>query len=148
LSFTYDPTNLDTTTSSGRLNSVRLLIGDTDAGSPQVQDEEVTFALLEEGDNVYSAASWVAKTIAAKYARYVDVDLDGQLAEDYSQLQKHYSGLAKTLSDLANEKKASLGIVAGGVNSFEVALNRRIPTRPKGFYIGQFDNDGEGNGYL
>jgi hypothetical protein len=34
------------------------------------------------------------------------------------------------------------------LNSREAAMNRRLPNRPKGFYIGQFDNDGEDNGYL
>ena len=30
MAWSYDPTDLDTTTASGRLNTVRLLVGDTD----------------------------------------------------------------------------------------------------------------------
>jgi hypothetical protein len=30
MAWSYDPTDLDTTTASGRLNTVRLLIGDTE----------------------------------------------------------------------------------------------------------------------
>ena len=141
MAWSYDPTNLDTSTASGRLNTVRLLVGDTDTNDQQVQDEEITFALSQESDKVYAAASWVAKTLAAKFARYVDVDLDGQLEEKYSQLQKHYSALSKQLESLDKESSASLGVSAGGINKTIMRTNRRLPNRPEGFYIGQYDND-------
>jgi len=83
MAFSYDETNLSTDTAAGRLNAVRLLVGDTDTTDQQIQDEEITFALSQNGNNVYLTASWVARSIAAKYARLVDTDLDGQLAESY-----------------------------------------------------------------
>ena len=46
MAWSYDPTDLNTTTASGRLNTVRLLVGDTDTTDQQVQNEEVTFSLL------------------------------------------------------------------------------------------------------
>ena len=148
MAWSYDPTDLDVSTASGRLNSVRLLVGDTDTNDQQVQDEEITFALSQENDKVYAAASWVAKTLAAKFARYVDVDLDGQLEEKYSQLQKHYSALSKQLESLDKESSASLGVSAGGINKTIMRTNRRLPNRPKGFYIGQYDNgEVEGDEY-
>ncbi len=48
---------------------VRLLLGDTDATSPLCDDAEVAFALLDQGDNAYLAAAWLADRIAAKLAR-------------------------------------------------------------------------------
>jgi hypothetical protein len=116
MAFTYDETNLNTSTAIGRLNAVRLLVGDTDTSDQQVQNEEIYFALAQSGDNVYSAASWICSTIAAKYSRLVDTDLDGQLAEKYSQLQTHYKGLASDLEFKSTKVGASLGFVAGGLS--------------------------------
>ena len=65
MAWSYDPTDLDTTTASGRLNTVRLLIGDTDTVDQQVQNEEITFALSENGNNVYYSGAWVARVISA-----------------------------------------------------------------------------------
>ena len=62
MAWSYETTDLGTATASGRLNAVRLLVGDTDITDPQVQDEEILFALAQEGNNVYYAASWVAQT--------------------------------------------------------------------------------------
>jgi hypothetical protein len=48
MAWSYDPTDLDNTTASGRLNIVRLLVGDTDTVDQQVQNEEITFGLSEK----------------------------------------------------------------------------------------------------
>jgi hypothetical protein len=116
MAWSYDETNLSTDTASGRLNAVRLLVGDTDTGDQQIRDEEITFALTQNGDNVYLTASWVARSIAAKYARLVDTDLDGQLAESYSQLQAHYKGLSDTLEYQGKTTSGGLGFAAGGLS--------------------------------
>lgn len=116
MTFSYDNTDLGTDTSSGRLNAVRLLIGDTLSSDQQIQNEEITFALTQTGDNVYYAAAWVSRTIASKYARYVDTDLDGELSEKYSQLQKHYSTLANQLEYQGKKSGNILGAAVGGVS--------------------------------
>ena len=116
MAFSYDETNLGTDTAAGRLNAVRLLVGDTDTNDQQVQNEEITFALAQNGDNIYLSASWVARSIAAKYARLVDTDLDGQLSESYSQLQKHYKGLSDTLEYQGKTTSGGIGFVAGGLS--------------------------------
>jgi hypothetical protein len=66
MSWSYDPTDLNTTTASGRLNTVRLLVGDTDTDDQQLQDEEITFSLSETGDSAYLAAAWSARAVASK----------------------------------------------------------------------------------
>lgn len=116
MAFTYDETNLNTSTAIGRLNAVRLLVGDTNTSDQQVQNEEIYFALSQSGDNIYSAGSWICRTIASKYSRLVDTDLDGQLSEKYSQLQTHYKSLASDLEFQATKVGASLGFVAGGLS--------------------------------
>ncbi len=116
MAFTYDETDLGTDTASGRLNAVRLLVGDTNSADVQLQNEEIVFALAQNGDNVYSSAGWVARTLSAKFARLVDVELDGQLSESYSQLQKHYGDLSSELEYQAKSISGSLGFAAGGIS--------------------------------
>lgn len=116
MAWTYDETNLSTDTTTGRLNAVRLLVGDTDTNDQQVQNEEINFALAQNGNNIYLTGSWIARSIAAKYSRLVDTDLDGQLAESYSQLQKHYKGLSDTLEFQGKTTSGGIGFVAGGLS--------------------------------
>lgn len=116
MTWSYDPTNLGTASAAERLDSVRFLVGDTDTTDQQVQDEEIAFALEQNGNNIYLSASWVARGIAAKYSRLVDTDLDGQLAESYSQLQKHYKGLSDTLEYQGKTTSGGIGFAAGGLS--------------------------------
>lgn len=126
--WTYDASNLNTTSVGGRLNSVRLLVGDTVTYDQQVQDEEITFALSQAGDNVYSAASFVCSLIAAKYARMVTTQLDGALMAEYSDRIKQYGMLAVQMKDLDKRYSGrALGVSAGG-----------IPNTPK-FTVDQFE---------
>jgi len=94
MTWTYDPADLDTETPSGQLNTVRLLIGDTDSTDEQLQDEEVAFSLSLNESNVYNSAIWCCTTISSKYARRVTTEIDSTLKSDYSDLAKHYSDLS------------------------------------------------------
>lgn len=127
--WSYDPTNLDDSTDSGRLNVVRLLVGDTDTLDQQVQNEEIEFSLTVSSNNVYGAGAWVARYLSAKYSRFVDTDLDGQLAESYSQLREHYSLLANTLEAEKDNSSVSLGVSAGGISKSEMERVEGIPDR-------------------
>lgn len=142
MAWSYDETALGTSTEAERVNSVRLLIGDTDTNDQQVQNEEIIFALSQNNSNIYYSGSWVAATLASKYARNVDTEFDGQLTEKFSQLHAHYTTLVKQLKDQAKTSGASLGIFAGGIEVSQMetvdALTNRKP--PK-FTSGQFDND-------
>lgn len=114
--WSYDPTDLTKSTESGRINIVRFLVGDTESSKPQVQNEEITFALLEESDNVYSAASYIAETLASKYSKLVTTELDGQLTVEYSSLAKNYRTLAGELSRKAKSLSAKLSASGGGLS--------------------------------
>ena len=114
MAWSYDEGNLNTGDTLGRLNSVRLLIGDTDTNDQQVQDEEIVFGLAQANNNVYSAGAWVCRVIAAKYSRNVDSEISGALKESASQLQDHYSSLADNL-EYQGQKLGGLGIAAGGI---------------------------------
>ena len=131
MSFSYDDTDLGTDTASGRLNATRFLLGDTDSGDPQVQDTEVTFALSETGDNIYFAAAWLARTVASKYSRQVNIDLDGQLSVDYSDLARQYNRLADQLEYQGTKAGGRLGIKAGGITKTSIEAARQNTNRVK-----------------
>mgnify|MGYP005988775759 CR=1 FL=1 len=134
MSWSYDPSNLDTTTASGRLNTVRLLVGDTDTNDQQVQDEEITFALSQNNNGVYSASSWVARTISSQYARRVTTQLDGVLSADYSDLMKHYSTLADNLEYQGKTSGAVVGVLAGGITKSGINAVRQDTNRIEGSF--------------
>ena len=134
MSWSYDATDLDTTTSSGRLNTVRFLVGDTETLDQQVQDEEVTFALSENGNNVYLSAAWVARAIASKYARRVTTQLDGALQANYSDLSKQYMQLADQLEYQGKTSGAAVGILAGGITKSSIEAARANTNRIEGSF--------------
>jgi hypothetical protein len=134
MSWSYDPTDLDTSTASGRLNTSRLLVGDTDTLDQQVQNEEVTFALSQSGDNVYYAASWLARVIASKYSRQVTTQLDGALSANYSDLAKQYMMLSDNLEYQGKTSGASIGVLAGGITKSGIEAARANTNRIEGSF--------------
>ena len=124
MAFTYDDTDLNTTSASGRLNSTRLLVGDTNSSEAQLQDAEVVFSLAQNNDNVYLSAAWLARVLSMKYAREVDIELDGILSVSNSQLANSYSDLADDLEFQGKTAGAGLGIYAGGINKTTISSVR------------------------
>lgn len=134
MSWSYDSTDLDTETSSGRINVVRLLVGDTDTNDQQVQNEEITFALGQTNNSVYFAAGWTARTIASKYSRLVNTSVDGALSSDYSDLAAQYTKLAEDLEYQGKKAGAILNIAAGGITISDVNAVRENTNRIEGSF--------------
>jgi hypothetical protein len=134
MAWSYDPTDLDTTTASGRLNTVRLLVGDTETLDQQVQNEEITFGLSENGNNVYYAGAWIARAISSKYSRKVNTSLDGALKADYSDLAKQYKVLADDLEYQGKTSGAVIGVLAGGITKSGVEAVRANTNRIEGSF--------------
>lgn len=95
MTFSYDITDLATSPK----DAVRLLIHDTDAADPLLQDEEINYLVAVEGTNLYRIAWRAAEVIAAKFARVVDRSI-GPLNDRGSQKQAQYAALA---CDLRNK---------------------------------------------
>jgi hypothetical protein len=148
--WSYSASNLNTTTASGRLNSVRLLVGDTDDADQLAQDEEILFAISQANNNIYYAAAWVCRTVAAKFSRMVDTTLDGALSAKYSTRSKQYQQLAAQVE--AQGKKTSgksLGVFGGGYSSSAMQVANEDTDRVKpAFSITQFDNVEAGEQYI
>jgi hypothetical protein len=134
MAWSYSATDLNTTTSSGRLNTVRLLVGDTDTLDQQVQNEEITFGLAENNNNIYLAASWIARAISSKYARLVTTKLDGALSANYSDLAKQYQSLADQLEYQGKTNGASVGVIAGGITKSGIEAVRANTDRIEGSF--------------
>jgi hypothetical protein len=134
MAWSYDPTDLDTTTASGRLNTVRLLVGDTNTEDQQVQNEEITFGLSQNGDNVYYAGAWIARAIASKYSRQVTTSLDGALKADYSDLAKQYKVIADDLEYQGKTSGAVIGVLAGGITKSGIEAVRANTNRVEGSF--------------
>jgi orotate phosphoribosyltransferase-like protein len=134
MAWSYDPTDLDTTTASGRLNTVRLLVGDTETLDQQVQNEEITFGLSENGNNVYYAGAWVARAISSKYSRKVTTQLDGALSADYSDLAKQYKAVADDLEYQGKTSGAVIGVLAGGITKSGIEAVRANTNRIEGSF--------------
>lgn len=141
MAWSYDPSNLSTTTDAGRLNIVRLLIGDTITADQQMQDAEITFSLAQNGNSTYMAASWACRTLASKFARMVTTQLDGALSANYSDLMAHYQQLADTLEYQGKTSGAALGVLAGGITKTSVEAARADTNRiENAFRMDQFKN--------
>jgi hypothetical protein len=134
MAWSYDPTDLNTTTAAGRLNVVRLLVGDTNTEDQQVENEEVTFSLAENGDNVYYSGAWIARAIGSKYSRKVNTELSGALKADYSDLAKQYKALADTLEYQGKTSGASIGVLAGGITKSGIEAVRANTNRIEGSF--------------
>lgn len=150
MAWTYDETDLVTTTASGRVNVVRLLIGDTDTNDQLVQNEEISFALAQANDNVYFAGSWAARTISAQFSRRVTTKLDGALSANYSDLAKQYKALSDDLREQGQKySMTSASLRAGGVSNAAIDAAQALTDRPSAaFSKGQFDNPPNDSQYI
>ena len=90
MTWTFASTDL-----SGSREQIRTRIGDTDSADPLLTDEQVAYALSEEG-SVRAAAALAAEWIAAQFARKADKEV-GDLKITYSSRAEQYRILAASL---------------------------------------------------
>lgn len=138
MAWTYTSSDLTVSTSSGTLMKVRLLIGDTSTGDQQLQDDEIYFAITEEGDT-RSAAALCASMLASEYARQVD-KTEGKLSISLSKKFEHYKALSASLkvSVLARAVPHAGGITISEKSEREEDTDRVEPA----FTVTLLDNPG------
>lgn len=131
-SYSHDPATSDK-------DAVRFLVGDTDSSEQLISDEEIQFALKEE-PNVRRAAAFVARAIAAKFAREADRSV-GDLRIAYSQRSRGFYDLADRLEADASRRTNVLRAMpyAGGISvadkeSVEDDTDRVRPSFAKGMH--------------
>ncbi|HLT92462.1 MAG TPA: hypothetical protein VKZ85_16125 [Woeseiaceae bacterium] len=121
-------------------DEVRFLVGDTDPGEQLVTDEEIEYALAEEG-SARAAAVVVCESIHASLAKEVD-KAAGAVRVSLSQKAEHYADLCERLRRrLAIASGA--GAYAGGISRADKQAQRSNPDRVQpAFRRGMHDNHG------
>jgi hypothetical protein len=133
MAWTYDANALDEP-----LNSVRMLVGDTNEYEQLLQDEEIE-AFIAITDSNVSAAALAARALSAKYARSVDKWV-GDLKILASQKQRQFLHLYEQLTLTAS----SHGVPSAGgirVSQKEAQAGDGDLVSPA-FRIGMHDNIG------
>lgn len=134
MTFTYsgDP-------SSSNLDQVRFLLGDTVEDGATFQDEEILFALSQNGDQPLPTAIYLAGSAAAKYSRYATKSV-GDLSISYGELAANFRTLADTLSR-QQSLVAPPSLFSGGISvSRKLTESTNTDVVQPDFTKGQFDN--------
>jgi hypothetical protein len=122
---------------------VRFLIQDTNALAQLVQDEEIAFAISQEG-GVTGAAALVLETLARRYAQQADVSL----TSGPDTVKRSNSQLAAAFADRARELRAQAAANTGapwygGGSQAAKDARRTEPDRVQpAFRRGEFDLPG------
>lgn len=109
---------------SSAKDEVRALMGDTDADTQLVTDEEVLWAITQHADQTgygnYRAAAMIAHMIAARYSKMVSKSV-GSLSINYGQRYTQYLELAKSLEAMGSSqanRKMGVPVLGGGGQTF------------------------------
>ena len=126
--------------SASDLDAVRFHIQDTDPDDPLLSDEEIEF-LISKWKPVYDSllytAAICAETLAAKFAREVNVSGDGT-SVGVEALQGKYEQLAVSLRDQHKEFAGVGGAPMVGGTLFDDYFDASI--KPLSFAKGMHDN--------
>lgn len=145
MSWTYDPTNLITTTASGRKDIVRLIVGDTQTAEQQLQDEEIAYLLTSNDNSIFNASKRAVLALIAKFSREGDIWM-GHTRVERSQRVRNYRTLLERLETDPTLLMASMFV--GGVSvAANDALRSDSDFVQPSFSIGMDDiGDGENTG--
>jgi len=117
-------------------DAVRFEIPDTDEAAQLVSDDEIAYALAEEGGTV-GAAARCCEIVARRYAQQADV-ATGDVKLTYSQQAKTLAVRAKELRSLANGSHAPY---SGGMSrTRKEGFAEDEDLESGNFRRGQFDN--------
>jgi hypothetical protein len=134
MTWSYNPSDL----SSSQKDQIRMLIGDTNASTPQLQDEEIAY-LATLRPNIYGAASDCCRALAAKYSS-MSTESAGDSKITYSDISKAYARQAIAFASTAAAGGAGLPY-AGGISQNDKQTQESDTDRvsPQ-FQIGMEDN--------
>lgn len=119
-------------------DAVRFLMGDTDPSDKLVGDEEIAFALTNEGD-IFAAASLVCDHLAARFAREADTSVGGEIQRALSQRSAAFAARAK---ELRTKLTRRAGFYAGGISIADRDTNEDDTDWARGgIQRGQFTNN-------
>lgn len=109
-------------------DQVRFFMGDTDTTDQLISDEEIAFAVTEEG-NLYEAAATLCEALAAEFARKVNRQV-GDLRLSSEQQFEHYLELAGKLRRRASTKSTNVLAPSISIADKNAAENDTDRVRP------------------
>lgn len=134
MTWTYSPSALAATP----LYQVRYLVGDVKVTDPQVQDEEIAFALTQR-PSIYGAAAMVCRSLSAQLSREADT-VDKDLRTTLSARATAYSKRANEYEMKASVRGGAMPF-AGGISVSDKVRNEQDPDRVQPqFTISMDDN--------
>ena len=118
---------------------VRMIIGDTVAENPQVEDEEINFFLTMRS-SIWGAAAECCRALASQYSRSADLRA-GDTERKFSQLAAAYALRAQQFDAKAASAGAGLPY-CGGISQADKENQAQDPDRvnPQ-FALGMFDSN-------
>lgn len=134
MTWSYDPTGLAGSTTF----QVRFLIGDTVPAAPQVQDEEIAFALTQRG-SIYGAGALVCRGLSARLSREADT-VDKDLRTTLSSRAKAYAARANELEVQASVRSGGLPYAGGISVSDKIQQELDLDRVPPAFTVDMDDN--------
>jgi len=97
---------------SSSLDAVRYLVRDTDSADPVILDDEIEFALSQNGNNLYRSAADVCDAIALELGR--QLTFTGPISESAKEKFEQYKQMAAQYRLKASMKAGA--IFAGGIS--------------------------------
>lgn len=119
---TYDPTDLDDSTVSGRRNIVRLLLSDntvsagTTVLNPEFDDAEIDFFVATSsgtGDDIYAGAIAAARSAVSKYAKSSGARTVGDLSIDFKARASEWRSVISALQAARAEQSPGVAPLIG-----------------------------------
>jgi hypothetical protein len=133
--WTYDLAKLATSP----LYQVRRLVGDVIGNEPQLQDEEINFALTQRS-SIYGAAAECCRAIASQYSRKANTAIQG-MSVTYSSQAQAYLKMAVTLDAQASARGAGAMPYAGGISESDKEVQEQDSDRvPPQYTLEMNDN--------
>lgn len=137
--WTYDPALLVGTDPTTLMMQVRTLIADVNVKEQQLWNEQIAFAIAQQNNNIYLAASDCCLQIAAKYSRDVDIT-EGSLHRSYSARQAAYKSRASELKMRGSNRSYGVAYAGGISTSDKAAQNANTDRVQPAFMRGLTDN--------
>lgn len=97
-------------------DAVRFLIRDTNTNDQLLQDEEISWLLSQNGNNVYKAAVASAFAVSAKFSNQAVTKTVGALSLSYQARSEHYKELATSIQNQYRSVGATFAPYSGGIS--------------------------------
>lgn len=112
--------------SLSKKDEVRFSVGDTNPKKPMLQDEEISWLLLQSGGDPAGASVRACESIIAALGRLCDQTV-GSVSKAYSQMRLGYMDTLGILRRRAASTYASP--LVGGISRTQVMITNRNPDR-------------------